>query len=1547
MPQVVQITSENFEGQIALVTFYPCTGGTITIGYVTIPYNYEADYYLGTYTLYFPEYNETCDFVIPCPTPKPTPTKTATPTKTNLKLTPTVTPTKTATPTKTSACFCYNFINKTEKDGKLSYYDCSNRYTQTIVDNNSSLPLCVSLSSFTASSYVEVVQSGPCVGGSCSTPTPTPTNTATPTKTPLVTKTATPTKTPPRTPKPTRTTTPTPTATKRPELDKCDVLYVTKGNRIFSYNYETNISIDLTSYFTGESIINFNQDIAHTEYTLWLLGNGVIQEWNIQISPFNAIFSRYINLNFDNGDGLGVIDDVTLLIEVNSDVPSIPNQIVKLDISSDIPYGEIVFFLPDVDRYVVGDISYNSVGKVLVTTQNLNGDKFISQYDYNTTLLEIDIEISGIVNSPAGTYTYEDLLVISESNDGQNYLMSSIYPYDTIPTSIIGQTIRGFSQLIDCSKFSFSLRPLLSPTPTSSITPTNTKTPTVTPTITVTPSTCNCYDFNMYGGSLTSGSTFDVTYCDNRSGQIQVNEFTLYDTQYGSNLCAKSVVRLTGDGEVYRGSCGCKNPTPTSTPTPTLTPTKLPEFLDCGMEGSGFTDTSISVNLCDVLLRAESRIYKYDLNFPNTSVELTIPNLSLSAADLTHTNNKLFTQFRNGSSAFNALRVWDINLSPFYASYLQDILLDFNIGFGIFAKNNTTIIASTGDTQSCFVEINISDPEYVETTFKFCLGSNRKVSASSNILLNDNNKLIVSNTLNDTIDSYYITQYDYSTGDLEFDILVAQEGNPDIGRFVIIENNSQILIGNSDIYNIPTQSPYSPLTLFGNPNFTISNDIYGASQIYNVGCLNVSFDQPVSQTPTQTLTSTNTPTPTPTFNCYCYSVINNIDEISEIAYVNCEGIEQFIYLSVIGESIKICAVLGSVGVTTGEANISLDGMCVGGYCQTPTPTTTKTPTNTPTLTNTPTNTTTNTPTVTNTLTNTPTMTVTPSITPVNECFVLYNTGGLSVYRYNPSNNVSTLLPVSGQTSPANDIAHTATKLWLNYTTNQTSDLAIKEWDITLNPWSATFSQDIYLYYGANSAGLFAVNNNLLILVRRGNPQSVYELDPSLPISNPTNPVFKFYLPSGYSVAGDYLLTTTNKLLLTMYGPSNGRYFVQINYATGGLDFAPVQVGDQTTGLTTPFGIYEWESNIYIINNDGAISGISTTYPYTLTPAQNIGINVNGASQLYNCVDINLTPVPNTITIAGSFNLANNPYDISSENINSRYYSYSQDGTEILDSEYKSVNSLSFSASSGNTKAEILFDPTNSKMYFGSLGNGFIDVYDVVGLSTSQIDLSSYSSSPWDMSIDPNNSILGVVNGNQDGLGDTIFIDTTTDSVIGDFSGETAGYRGAITSDLLSSMASVSSVEDYILTYDIFSQTTASTISISASTGGYRSIIYNQTNGYYYVLNFGEYLEWIDPNVGSIDSVSLSGYSGSNVNSAMVYNPSNDRIYILNVKSNGDYGIITVDCPTNTIINFTDKLLTGGGTGPYEGGLYLDTISSPNELLLWTKTNKTVYRLNIP
>jgi hypothetical protein len=88
MATQIQIQSTNYNGQLARITFYPCSGGTIDLGYQTIPYIYTNDNYQGTYDLYFSAFSKNCPLVIPCITPTPTltPTPTSTPTSLNRTL---------------------------------------------------------------------------------------------------------------------------------------------------------------------------------------------------------------------------------------------------------------------------------------------------------------------------------------------------------------------------------------------------------------------------------------------------------------------------------------------------------------------------------------------------------------------------------------------------------------------------------------------------------------------------------------------------------------------------------------------------------------------------------------------------------------------------------------------------------------------------------------------------------------------------------------------------------------------------------------------------------------------------------------------------------------------------------------------------------------------------------------------------------------------------------------------------------------------------------------------------------------------------------------------------------------------------------------------------------------------------------------------------------------------------------------------------------------------------------------------------------------------
>lgn len=146
----VQISSVNFDGQIANITFYPDTGGTISLGANVLPYTTELEYIYGSYELYFGAFDRTCfayisnpgtDFLLqenyslilqednfgillsgsPTPTPTQTTTPTVTPTNTNTPTTtqtPTQTTTNTPTPSTTPAVPVTSNL--------ILYYDPSN-----------------------------------------------------------------------------------------------------------------------------------------------------------------------------------------------------------------------------------------------------------------------------------------------------------------------------------------------------------------------------------------------------------------------------------------------------------------------------------------------------------------------------------------------------------------------------------------------------------------------------------------------------------------------------------------------------------------------------------------------------------------------------------------------------------------------------------------------------------------------------------------------------------------------------------------------------------------------------------------------------------------------------------------------------------------------------------------------------------------------------------------------------------------------------------------------------------------------------------------------------------------------------------------------------------------------------------------------------------------------------------------------------------------------------------------------------------------------------
>lgn len=121
MATQIQLQSTNYNGQLADITFYPCSGGSISLGVQTIPYTYTNDDYEGTYDLFFSAFSQTCQLVITCPTPTPTVTTTNTPTPT-VTTTNTPTPTNTSTPTPTLTPTATEPVDLNYKQKMLTLY---------------------------------------------------------------------------------------------------------------------------------------------------------------------------------------------------------------------------------------------------------------------------------------------------------------------------------------------------------------------------------------------------------------------------------------------------------------------------------------------------------------------------------------------------------------------------------------------------------------------------------------------------------------------------------------------------------------------------------------------------------------------------------------------------------------------------------------------------------------------------------------------------------------------------------------------------------------------------------------------------------------------------------------------------------------------------------------------------------------------------------------------------------------------------------------------------------------------------------------------------------------------------------------------------------------------------------------------------------------------------------------------------------------------------------------------------------------------------------
>jgi hypothetical protein len=197
--------------------------------------------------------------------------------------------------------------------------------------------------------------------------------------------------------------------------------------------------------------------------------------WDIVLSPFSATFNTAIPFPgaFTTSSGIVAIDDSTL-IAVDDSVS--PQDIVELALDCNVTppaFTSTVQFGLQVDRTAIGNMLYTTGDKLLVINiDTVSGDNYITQYNYVTGVIELDLNIGSI----AAVTIHEcncDIFVIDTNND--IYIVSATSITFSGNTDPEGVSFISATQLRSCVP-----TPLIEPTTTTTSTSSSSTTTTTT-----------------------------------------------------------------------------------------------------------------------------------------------------------------------------------------------------------------------------------------------------------------------------------------------------------------------------------------------------------------------------------------------------------------------------------------------------------------------------------------------------------------------------------------------------------------------------------------------------------------------------------------------------------------------------------------------------------------------------------------------------------------------------------------------------------------------------------------------------------------------------------------------------------------------------------------------------------------------------------------------------------------------------------------------------------------------------------------------------------
>ena len=252
-----------------------------------------------------------------------------------------------------------------------------------------------------------------------------------------------------------------------PIINTCDIILQT---RYSLYNYNT-APRKLESLYTPGYI--FGNDIATTADFLWIglppqyyyIGQvlhyyTIIKEYSITYSPWSIVFVRDIRVEFYLGSGLCAIDNTHLiLVNESTWVDETPGIVTIANISGIVPTYTNKFSIPfnGTKKWrVAGDyiLSTGAVPKLIIILKGRYiADKVLRQYNFNTGVIEIEVDITSSTINPYGIASQNGKLYIFGANTTYSnvYEVGLDYPYTVTQTDVLTDLyINGSSQQVAC-----------------------------------------------------------------------------------------------------------------------------------------------------------------------------------------------------------------------------------------------------------------------------------------------------------------------------------------------------------------------------------------------------------------------------------------------------------------------------------------------------------------------------------------------------------------------------------------------------------------------------------------------------------------------------------------------------------------------------------------------------------------------------------------------------------------------------------------------------------------------------------------------------------------------------------------------------------------------------------------------------------------------------------------------------------------------------------------------------------------------------------------